>query len=430
MSPSRQIGLFAVAEDARAFSQGVNTYVHILLDQLLRHTAYTRFTLITNPAVAACFADLPDHPRLSQLIVATPDERSKREGRSWQMAQQALRKVWMRTPAIAAPLLAKLYFDPDRAFSDIDLMAFLSYNMTDFWLVGFRPYVVAVHDLRFLHLGPDGEVLSDDGLGKPSIKPTLGLPRPAGRSRVRAYEQVLLKNARHLVAPSSFVARDLLKAFGISRTQISVAMCVPHEEPVDVSQADLDAVRLRYRLPPAYLFFPSWIAPTKNHIRLVEAIHYARRATGHPIPLVLTGHTDDSLWPKVLSRINELGVGDVITHLGYVSEMDKWCLFKLARALVLPTLFESTSLPAWEALQCSCPVIATNVYDIPEELGDAAHYFDPLDVQDIARAIQDVFFSASLRSELATKGAKRLRLLNDSWRRGFTQAWLAALDAR
>ena len=43
----------------------------------------------------------------------------------------------------------------------------------------------------------------------------------------------------------------------------------------------------------------------------------------------------------------------------------------------MPSLFESVSIPIYEAFQVGTPVAASNILAIPEQVGDAGLLFDP-----------------------------------------------------
>jgi len=47
-------------------------------------------------------------------------------------------------------------------------------------------------------------------------------------------------------------------------------------------------------------------------------------------------------------------------------------------------------MPVVEAMACGCPVASSNATSLPEVAGDAARLFDPLDVDEIAAAVDDV----------------------------------------
>ena len=59
-------------------------------------------------------------------------------------------------------------------------------------------------------------------------------------------------------------------------------------------------------------------------------------------------------------------------------------LYRSARCLVFPSLYEGFGLPPLEAMACGCPVAVANATSLPEVCGDAAEYFDPLSPEDMA----------------------------------------------
>jgi glycosyltransferase involved in cell wall biosynthesis len=84
-------------------------------------------------------------------------------------------------------------------------------------------------------------------------------------------------------------------------------------------------------------------------------------------------------------------------------------LYKLATALVMPTLFESVSMPIWEAFLLGVPVVSSNVCALPEQVGDAGLLFDPNNIDDMAEKIYTLWTNESLRKELIQKGYERTK---------------------
>ncbi|PYN09584.1 MAG: glycosyltransferase family 1 protein, partial [Candidatus Rokuibacteriota bacterium] len=88
-------------------------------------------------------------------------------------------------------------------------------------------------------------------------------------------------------------------------------------------------------------------------------------------------------------------------------------LYRGARMLLLPSLYEGFGLTALEAMACGTPVITSNTSSLPEVVGDAALLVDPLDTAAIADAIARLFTDGRLGSELRERGLARARLF--SW---------------
>jgi glycosyltransferase involved in cell wall biosynthesis len=63
----------------------------------------------------------------------------------------------------------------------------------------------------------------------------------------------------------------------------------------------------------------------------------------------------------------------------------------------------------------NCPVVTSNSSSMPEVVGNAGEYFDPLDIDAQSDAICKVVFDAKRRSQLVELGRQRLLLF--SWER-------------
>ncbi|MRR10193.1 glycosyltransferase, partial [bacterium] len=84
-------------------------------------------------------------------------------------------------------------------------------------------------------------------------------------------------------------------------------------------------------------------------------------------------------------------------------------LYAGASLLVLPSLVEGFGLTPLEAMACGCPVACSRAASLPEVAGDAAVYFDPLDVQAMAETMQLVLSDAALRRRMIASGHEQVR---------------------
>jgi glycosyltransferase involved in cell wall biosynthesis len=83
--------------------------------------------------------------------------------------------------------------------------------------------------------------------------------------------------------------------------------------------------------------------------------------------------------------LEELPIVDV---MGQYKEGELVWLYKNAKALIFPSLYEGFGLPPLEAMSLGCPVVASDAASIPEVCGDAALYFDPHKRRDLERALE------------------------------------------
>jgi glycosyltransferase involved in cell wall biosynthesis len=73
------------------------------------------------------------------------------------------------------------------------------------------------------------------------------------------------------------------------------------------------------------------------------------------------------------------------------------------------------------------PVVSSNATCLPEVYEHAAHYFNPNDTTDMARAINDVLSDESLKKDLVVKGYTQIKKY--SWRRMAEQTHATYIEA-
>ena len=84
----------------------------------------------------------------------------------------------------------------------------------------------------------------------------------------------------------------------------------------------------------------------------------------------------------------------------------------MSQFLVMPTLFESVSIPIYEAFALEVAVCSSNVVALPEQVGDAGLIFDPNDIHDMASSMIKYLEDDNLRKEKAKQGLERVKGFN------------------
>ena len=62
-----------------------------------------------------------------------------------------------------------------------------------------------------------------------------------------------------------------------------------------------------------------------------------------------------------------------------------------------------------EAMACGCPTLSSNMASLPEIGGKAAHFFDPMEIGDMAESIKKVCEDSEYRQKLAQGGPKHAK---------------------
>ena len=90
-------------------------------------------------------------------------------------------------------------------------------------------------------------------------------------------------------------------------------------------------------------------------------------------------------------------------------------LYSTAIAFFYPSLYEGFGIPLLEAMNCGCPVAASNTSSLPEVGGDAICYFDPLNKSSIFDVASSLLNDYALQQCLREKGYQRAKEF--SWKK-------------
>jgi glycosyltransferase involved in cell wall biosynthesis len=201
--------------------------------------------------------------------------------------------------------------------------------------------------------------------------------------------------SRRLIAVSEATRADAMRFYHLADSRIAV---IPHGVAAQFFTLD------REHTEPILLCV-STLHPHKNLERLIRA--YARKPRGHQ--LVLAGMRGFHA-AAIEALIAGLGIQDSVRLTGWIPRGDLYALFSRARAFVYPSTFEGFGMPVLEALAVGIPTACSEIAPLREVAGEAALFFDPLNEDAIALALDRITEDESLRAELSKAGPERARL--------------------
>ena len=223
--------------------------------------------------------------------------------------------------------------------------------------------------------------------------------------------------AERIITVSEHSKRDIVRVLDVGPERVTVIGEAADAFFVPVRDAEkLREARERFGLEPDFLFTAGSIHTRRNLERLIEAVSAAAGALDAPLQLLILG-TPAPFSPPVdiPGTARRCGMEERVKHVQYVSEEDLLLLYNACGLFVYPSLYEGFGLPVIEAMACGAPVACSNTTSIPEVAGDAAEYFDPESVEEMAAAIQMVMGDPALREELSRAGMERAATF--SWRK-------------
>jgi glycosyltransferase involved in cell wall biosynthesis len=251
------------------------------------------------------------------------------------------------------------------------------------------PAVVTIHDLNYRWFR------------------NRGLKALVRNLALRAFVRLSARRAQHVIAVSRYTRDEIVSFFRLPQDKVTVV----HEAPKVVAPPPLDVALSGDTLqrlgiaPPYFLAFSS-LSPNKNIARLVAAYRQAHAAGRIKQALIVVGH-------KLRDSSGPAEADGLIRYTGYLERDDLQTVLQQAYALLFPSYYEGFGLPVLEAMACGVPVVCSRAASLPEVGGDAALYFDPYSIDDIASKIVEVAQDAELRQSMRTRGYRQVETF--SW---------------
>jgi len=339
---------------------GIGRYTRELVSALLKDDRRHEYILI-----GAKGSKKSDHPNSSAKTISLP------------FSQRMSAIIWHR---LRLPIPVETFAGP------LDL-----YHATDYLMPPLKKAkgLVTVHDLSFL------------------VHPELG-----AESLVRYLRSALpssLRRASLVLTDSQNSKKDLVRLLGLPEERIEVVYCGVSEDfrPIE-DAAELQRVRDKYKLYSPYILTLGTIEPRKNHVRLIQTYSKIREEHGITHDLIIGGGKG-WLYQGVFDEVRSLGLEEHVRFLGFVPDDDLPAMLSMADLFVYPSIYEGFGLPPLEAMACGTPVVSSNTSCLPEVLGDAAVFVDPLDVGSIAEGILSLLSDNVLKNKMKARGPERAK---------------------
>jgi len=234
----------------------------------------------------------------------------------------------------------------------------------------------------------------------------------------------ICKHAKAILVDSEVGKEHVIESYNVDESRIHV---LPYVAPSYVYEYRDKPVALgRYRLPERYIYYPAQLWKHKNHLGLMKAMVILKERD-MVVNAVFTGSRENGS-EEFFQAVGDFGIKDQVYYLSYVTDEEIVALYKQAVALVMPTFFGPTNIPQLEAFALGCPVLTSNIYGIPEQVGDAALLFNPDDANDIADKIASVYCNEKARKTLIEKGYQKDSLWNQEGFNGSLESILEAIS--
>ncbi len=246
-----------------------------------------------------------------------------------------------------------------------------------------------------------------------------------------------LRQAKHIIAVSEFTKNEINRIYNIDKNKISIAYngVTPPRQILTNPQDVLNKFSIR----KPYFLYLGTLKPSKNIPFLIET--FSRFLNSSPTPKalklysskVLKDHSSKVLkdysskvlkhqlviagkkgwlFNTIFQTVQKFNLENSVIFTDYISETEKWILYRQAQATILPSLYEGFGIPAVESQISKCPVIASDIPAFKEILGSSALFINPHDISSLEQAMINIQ-SPRLKRKMIEKGfAKSLKF---SW---------------
>ncbi len=237
--------------------------------------------------------------------------------------------------------------------------------------------------------------------------------------KARYNRQAMAKRADKIIAVSENTKKDLIKFFDLPEEKIEIVNNSIDERffsTVDYrGEKTREELKNKFKIDKKYILFIGTLEPIKNITRLLQAFKKVKEKTlkeeGKFNYQLVLGGKRGWLAGEYLRIAKDLGINNDIQFLGYVEGDDLIKLFQNCQVFVMPSLYEGFGMTVLEALACRVPTAVSDIAALREIAGDSVEYFNPVDVDALARKIIYVLNNREAhleeKAEIGLKKARR-----------------------
>jgi len=221
-----------------------------------------------------------------------------------------------------------------------------------------------------------------------------------------------LRRADKIVAISENTKFDLLNLFKINKEIIDIVYLGVDDDFSMLQFDEVDVITLGRKiglnLNEGY-FLTTGTSKRKNVLKVIDAFFQCcGKDCVDKLAIIIYSESMVDNYLAYMKRKNYNKKKVVFTGI-YLTKKELKILYSKALMFIYCSVYEGFGLPVLEAMQCSCPVIASNTSSIPEVVNNAGLLVDPYDSVEISVKMKTLISDSQLRSKLIKKGHSNVR---------------------
>lgn len=262
------------------------------------------------------------------------------------------------------------------------------------------PQVMVIHDLAYV-----------------------ALPKMFPKSHLIYFKKIMptmAYKAKAICTVSNFSKADIIEKLKIPAAKLHVVYSGVKPKYMPLTYQVIAQTQQQYTNGLPYFLHIGTITPRKNIMALLKAFSQFKRMQKSNIKLVLVGKVPNNYKAFKTQLSNYKYRADVVL-IETCTDATLAHILGSAYALVYPSLYEGFGVPPLEAMQAGVPVIASGVTAIPEICGNAAHYIDPQNINDIYNGLKTIYINETYKNQLIKNGLAHT--LQYTWERTAQLIW-------
>ncbi|MBT5938941.1 MAG: glycosyltransferase family 4 protein [Rhodospirillaceae bacterium] len=212
-----------------------------------------------------------------------------------------------------------------------------------------------------------------------------------------------LLTCRRAIAVSDYARKAL--TFGLG-DKFQRKVTVVHHGVSEVFEANPNVERKNYLLTVSDIYVQ------KNIHTLIRALVKIRKKYPDIVLKIAGKAVDQGYLAELHSVLDQAQLRDAVEFLGEKNAEELKHLYQECKLFVFPSTVETFGNPLVEAMACAAPIVSSNTAAMPEVLGAAGYYFDPLDAQDMAESIIKLLEDDEIRRKLGEIAYQRAQLFS------------------
>ena len=241
---------------------------------------------------------------------------------------------------------------------------------------------------------------------------------PKGRQHQALYYKlvvpILINKSVIVITDSENTKKDIIEKYSNrkwNKSKLRVIHAAIAEK--DYIATNFSDISKQYNLEKEKYFCITGIHYEYKNIHMVINT-YLKYKDFNNYKVVIIGNDRNEYGEYLHSLVKENNLEKVFVFTGFISDEDKLCLLKNSLASIYPSKYEGFGLPLLEAMQAQIPVISSNASSLPEVGGNAALFFNPNNIEELAADINFLINNPDERSRLIELGVENLKRFN--WR--------------